>query len=327
MAQIVLGLGTSHSPQLSTPPEQWALRAEIDRKNPRLLWSDGEYYNFEQLLDLVDRPEIAKEITPDKFQKRWQQCQDGIARVGEVLAEVSPDVVVLLGDDQEEVYLNDNMPAINVYWGESVPNVPRHSQAEAARISEWAYGTELKDYPIQSDLGLHIIQSLIEDEYDIAHSKHLKPGKGIGHAWGFVFHRIMDAQGKVVPMVPIHVNTYYPPNQPKVQRCVELGRALRRAIESWDGDQRVAVMSSGGLSHFVVLEEWDRSVVEAMKERDIDSLADIPEKMFKSGTSETKSWIAMSAATEHLDTKWVDYVPCYRSEAGTGCGMAFGHWA
>ena len=61
MANIVLGLGTSHSPQLSTPPDLWGLRADVDRRNPRLLWEDGEYYNFEQLLEKVDRQEIARE--------------------------------------------------------------------------------------------------------------------------------------------------------------------------------------------------------------------------------------------------------------------------
>ena len=71
MAEIVLGLGTSHSPQLSTPADQWFLRAEVDRRNPRLLWEDGEYYNFQQLLEKVDQPEIAKEITAEKFQRRW----------------------------------------------------------------------------------------------------------------------------------------------------------------------------------------------------------------------------------------------------------------
>jgi hypothetical protein len=326
MAEIVLGLGTSHSPQLSTPAEQWNLRADVDRRNPRLLWEDGEYYNFEQLLEKVDRQAIAKEISTDVFQKRWQECQDGIAKVGEVLAEVNPDVVLLFGDDQEEVYKNDNMPAINVYWGETALQKPRaYSNNQAMNVAAWAYGDKLRDAPIASNLGLHIIESLIDQEYDVAHSRELPPDKGIGHAWTFVFHRVMHDKG--IPVVPIHINTYYPPNQPRVNRCYELGQAVKRAVDDWKGNERVAVMSSGGLSHFVVLEEFDRKVIHAMQGRDGDALRSLPENLFKSGTSETKSWIAMSAATEHLDTKWLDYVPCYRSEAGTGCGMAFGHWA
>jgi 3-O-methylgallate 3,4-dioxygenase len=325
MAEIVLGLGTSHSPQLSTPPEQWKLRAEIDRRNPKLLWEDGEYYKFNDLLERVDRDAIAGQISDDVFRRRWQECQDGISHVGDVLAEAAPDVVILLGDDQEEVFKNDNMPAINVYWGDEALQKPRHSEAEAARVSEWAYGETEVNVPVKADLALHLIESLIDDEYDISHSKQLKPGQGIGHAWSFVFHRVM--RDKHIPVIPVHINTYYPPNQPRVNRCYDLGQAIKRGVESWKGNERVAVMSSGGLSHFVVLEEFDRKVVNAMRERDGDALRNLPENLFKSGTSETKSWIAMSAATEHLDTKFLNYVPCYRSEAGTGCGMAFGHWA
>ena len=81
MANIVLGLGTSHSPQLSTPPDLWGLRADVDRRNPRLLWEDGEYYNFEQLLEKVDRQEIARELGAEIFQRRWQECQIGRAHV------------------------------------------------------------------------------------------------------------------------------------------------------------------------------------------------------------------------------------------------------
>ena len=326
MAEIVLGLGTSHSPQLSTPPHQWSLRAEIDRRNPKLLWQDGEYYKFDELMAKVDSSEIAKEITEDKFQRRWQECQDGIDKVSEALADEAPDVVILLGDDQEEVYLTDNMPAINVYWGESVLQIPRpHSNNAAAQAAQWAYGDKERSVPVAHELGLHVIQSLMEDEYDIALSKHLRPGRGIGHAWTFAFHRVR--REKLVPVIPIHINTYSPPNQPTVERCWELGEAVRRAVQSWKGNERVAVMSSGGLSHFVVLEDFDRGIVAAMRERDGDTLRKLPDHMFKSGTSEIKSWITMTAATQHLDTKWLDYVPCYRSEAGTGCGMAFGQWS
>jgi 3-O-methylgallate 3,4-dioxygenase len=45
-----------------------------------------------------------------------------------------------------------------------------------------------------------------------------------------------------------------------------------------------------------------------------------------SGTSEIRNWIAAAGALEGLETAWQDYVPCYRSPAGTGCGMGFAVW-
>ena len=59
-----------------------------------------------------------------------------------------------------------------------------------------------------------------------------------------------------VPTVLIYENTYDPPSL-TAKRCYELGQAIRQAVESWKGNERVCVMSSGGLSHFVVLEEFE----------------------------------------------------------------------
>ena len=74
----------------------------------------------------------------------------------------------------------------------------------------------------------------------------------------------------------------------------------------------------GGLSHFVVLEELDRTVLRAMRERDDAAIAAIPEAMFRTGTSEIKNWVVAATALQDLEMKLIDYVPAYRSAAGTG---------
>jgi len=63
----------------------------------------------------------------------------------------------------------------------------------------------------------------------------------------------------VIPIVPLVVNTYYPPNQPTPRRCFALGSAVRKAIESFTLDFRVGILASGGLSHFTVDEELDQA--------------------------------------------------------------------
>jgi 3-O-methylgallate 3,4-dioxygenase len=68
-------------------------------------------------------------------------------------------------------------------------------------------------------------------------------------------------------------------------------------------------------------------VLKAMAERDAATLAAIPRSQFLAGTSEVLNWIAASGAVEHLRMEVVDYQPCYRTEAGTGCAMAFARWA
>jgi hypothetical protein len=327
VAQIVLGVGTSHSPQVSTPWEHWSLLAQRDKGNPNLLAADGVMRSYDEMLDLAPSG-IEHEITPEKWQARWEACQAAISRLAATVEEVQPDVIVAIGDDQHEMFKDDNMPAMGIYWGETVPNVPHRqdSPIPAVKLARWAYeGDQAMPLPGHPDLGLHLLNSLLDENFDLSHAKYRPEGKGIGHAWGFLQRRILN--DRPVPMVPIMLNTYYEPNQPRVGRCVELGQALRRAIESWDSNARVAIMASGGLSHFVVLEDFDQTVINALQENDFDTLTNIPEKMFKSGTSETKNWIAAGAALEGLQMKLVDYAPCYRTPAGTGCGMTFAQWA
>ena len=78
MAQIVLGLGTSHSPQLSTPPELWHNHGERDKRNPDLRKPDGRVYAYEEVLASAP-PSMQKELTPDTWRARYDACQKGIA--------------------------------------------------------------------------------------------------------------------------------------------------------------------------------------------------------------------------------------------------------
>ncbi len=326
MAKLVLGLGTSHSPQLSLPVEMWRIHGENDKRNPHLYDRRGRHVTYEELLAQAD-PSLRKELAPETWERRHRACQTGIARVAETLARVGPDVLIMVGDDQEELFHDDLMPALLIYWGEkirSLPHVYREAFPPSAHAALWAYGMEERTYPVATDLGKHLVEHLIDEGSEPAHSRRLPEGKGMGHAFGFVYQRIMN--GTVIPTVPVMLNTYYPPNQPTPRRCVELGKALRRAVESWERDARVAIIASGGLSHFVIDEELDQMALKAMQAHDEQALAALPRERINSGTSELRNWLVVAGAAGELDMQLFDYVPCYRSEAGTGCAMAFAAW-
>jgi hypothetical protein len=149
-------------------------------------------------------------------------------------------------------------------------------------------------------------------------------GRSLGHAFTFVRRRLRLAAE--VPIVPVLLNTYFPPNVPGPARCWRLGEALRAGIESWDAGARVAVFASGGLSHFVVHEELDRAVLAGLASGDGAALGQLPGGLLRSGTSETLNWITAGGALGGLSFELLDYIPAYRSPAGTGCGMAFAAW-
>ena len=126
--------------------------------------------------------------------------------------------------------------------------------------------------------------------------------------------------------MPIILNTYYPPNQPSPTRCFDLGTAIRELIDDFPDDLRVGIIASGGLSHFLVNEELDREVIEALRRKDHAALKALPAKKLLSGSSEIRNWIAVAAAVKDLKLDWISYVPGYRSRALTGVGLCFAHW-
>jgi hypothetical protein len=329
MAEIVLGIGSSHGPLLSTPPEQWDLRAKADREN-KSHWFRGKSYDYPALL-AARAPGFAHEIGVDKRRERFLQCRAALEALGRKFNEVAPDAVVILGNDQREFFNAGLTPSITVYRGAQITNVQHlNEDAPGLNIAEPANSpAEGATYPGATALADHILDSLADENFDLAQSDQTPSGAprgGIPHAYGFFYHTIL--QDQTPPSVPIILNVHFPHNTPKLRRCLELGRSLYRAISTFGGFKRVALMASGGLTHFVIDEDLDRTVMEAMKSGDENALAGLPENVFKVGTAEIKNWYPVVAAMNAAGLRYhqVDYVPCYRSEAGTGNAMCFAYW-
>jgi hypothetical protein len=336
MAEIVFGFGTSHGPLLATPPHEWDLRANVDRKNKALAFGAGTY-DFEKLYELRKGDHFEKQNTLDIRSERDARCQRQLDVLGERLAKVNPDVLIIVGDDHHEWFLNDIQPAFSIFHGKEVFNralTPAEEQQKIANGGGYAmklyYPQRDETYPCPSDLAAHVINRTIQNGFDTTALGEQPHDAGVlrqlGHSYGFVYRRILKS--RPVPLIPILVNTYYPPNQPTAKRCFDFGRAVARGVKSWPGNERVAVVASGGVSHFVIDEAFDQRIINAMKQRDYKTLTEEPEFYFRSGTSETKNWLVNAGmlAETGLDMEVLDYVPCYRSEAGTGSGMAFATW-
>jgi 3-O-methylgallate 3,4-dioxygenase len=179
---------------------------------------------------------------------------------------------------------------------------------------------------VQSALARHLIERLTEAEFDTCALRAIPPDQHEGHAFSYI-HRTYLA-GRAVPIVPVFINTYYPPNPIAPKRCVAVGRALQQAIAAWPGNLRVGIFASGGLSHFIVDEELDLAVLQAIRAGDIGSLAQLDPKRLQAGSSEIRGWICAAAASAAagLTSKWMDYIPAYRTPALTGIGLGFARW-
>ncbi len=328
MADIVLGMGAAHGPLLSTPPEQWDLRAKADRQN-KSHWYRGKSYDFESLLQ-ERAPGFAKEIEIEVRRERHARCRAALDKLTAKFREVAPEAIVILGNDQREFFTPELTPAITIYRGKEIVNVQHmHETSPGLNIAEVGNAPEMgTSYPGAPELADHILQSL-NGTFDVAQSDTTPQNAirhGIPHAYGFLYHTLLH--GAPPPSVPVILNVHFAHNVPKTQRVLDLGRAIQKAIKSFTGYKRVAMLASGGLSHFVVDEELDQKVIGAMRTGDEKALLEIPESIFKVGTAEIKNWFAVISAmnAEGLKYNQVDYVPCYRSEAGTGNGMVFSYW-
>ena len=85
-------------------------------------------------------------------------------------------------------------------------------------------------------------------------------------------------------------------------------------------------MASGGLSHQILDPDLDATLLDALMEKKPDNLCSLPREKLQLGTSEILNWVVAGGALEALDMTLVDYIPGYRSMAGTGTGLAFAYW-
>jgi hypothetical protein len=335
MAQIFFGFGSSHGPLLSSSPENWDFRTAADKVNPAHPYR-GKTYTFDQLLALRKGDNLATQNKIEVRRERHARTQQQLDRLAERLEAASPDVIVLVGDDQHEWFRPEMQPSFAVFHGETVLNTAfdaakaKNVPAGQAEVMRDRHPTQEQHYPVETELAARIIAQAVDDEFDVATLAREPRGAagpiGVGHAVQFIYRRIL--RDRQVPLVPIFLNTFYPPNQPSPKRCFDFGRSIGRAIASWDSSKRVAVCASGGLSHFVIDEDFDHRIIEALKANDRAALLAEPNVLYQSGTSEVKNWITAAGILSEtgLSMKLLDYVPCYRSEAGTGNAMAFAVW-
>jgi hypothetical protein len=332
MAKIVLGLGSSHTPMLLASDETLLRFEETDQKIKHRD-KEGRPASYAELLENAD-PRMAALAAPDEIVARQNKARAAGVHLSKTLAAARLDALIVMGDDQDEAYLEDCRPTFAIYCGETILNSNEQHEQYHRRFPEWYVKNRQgffendapRAYPVDARLALHLIDWLMENGFDPASSKSMRKGEGEGHAVAYVHRRLMEEDAPV-PVVPVFLNTYFEPNQPRPRRCYQLGQAIRKAVETYPGEARVGIIASGGLSHFLVDEDFDRAILKACADKDADFLRTLPRNKLHSGSSEILNWVGIAGACEHLDLNWFEYVPGYRTPAGTGTGLSFATWA
>ena len=239
----------------------------------------------------------------------------GFEKSKEWMAKTKPDVAIVVYNDHASAF--------------SVEMIPTFALGCAAEFPPADEGWGPRPVPVVKGhpaLAAHIAQSVILDEFDLTIVNKMEVDHGLTVPMNLLFGQPKDAWP--CPVIPLAVNVVmYPP--PTGHRCYMLGKAIRKAVESYPEDLKVVIFGTGGLSHQIsgpraglINSKWDKSFLDNLS-KDPKKLTRIPhlEYMREAGAEgiEMVMWLIMRGA---LDDK-VDEV--YRFYTVPASNTAVGH--
>jgi protocatechuate 4,5-dioxygenase beta chain len=180
-------------------------------------------------------PAIGAAIDNDKTETPyWKPVFDGYKKAKDWIVDVRPDVIFLVYNDHASAFSLEIIPTFAIGCAEEFP------------IADEGWGPRpvpiVKGHP---DLAWHVAQSVILDEFDLTIINKMEVDHGLTVPLSLVYGQPKEWPVRVIPF-PVNVVQYPPPTG---HRCYELGKAIGRAIKSFDQDLRVVVFGTGGMSH------------------------------------------------------------------------------
>lgn len=303
---LELGLASSHAPAMFEPQEMW----------PVVYSRIPEYTKGSQ-------PHTAKLETPEVIQGYIARIQAAFAVLRAQLQAYRPDALLVVGDDQGDMYDNSNNPTFAIYTGDALWGLDGTSYRPLS-------ARQRVTFPCHSRLAQVIHKGLIKKGFDLASSATFKPmghpEHGVSH---MVAHPVPTLLPKLdIPIVPLFINEYYPP-LPTAARCYALGVALAEVLA--DVPERVAIYASGGLSHDPggpragwVDEPLDRWFLERLERNEsaaLQHLFTFDSDTMRGGTGEMRAWITVAGAMQR-PAKVVEYIRAHHAKVGLG----FAYW-
>ena len=223
--------------------------------------------------------------------EEWRPVFSGYDFTRQWIANEKPDVVVLVYNDHANAVDMKMIPTFAIGCGDNY------------NPADEGYGARPVP-PVKGDaeLSWHIAQSVIQQGFDLTIINEMEVDHGLTVPMSLMFGQPEAWPCKVVPIM---VNTVVYP-APSGERCLALGKAIRKAIESFDADLNIQVWGTGGMSHQllgaragIINREWDTAFLDKLSNQQ-EELAKIPQTEYirETGTegSETVMWLIMRGA-------------------------------
>jgi len=173
---------------------------------------------------------IAREMFQDPY---WKPFFDGYPPVRDWLAEVRPDVAIVIYNDHGLNFFLDAMPTFAIGAATEYRN----------EDEGWGIPT-IPPFKGKPELSWHIIEQAVADEFDITSCQQM----AVDHGFCVPMQLLWPDRDTMPAAVPVHINTVQHP-MASPSRCHRLGQSIGAAIESWPEDIKVVVLGTGGLSH------------------------------------------------------------------------------
>ena len=242
--------------------------------------------------------------------KQVTTVMNAFAHIRERMTELQIDTAIVIGDDHYTVFGPHCLPNILIGIGDV-----------AGPHENWL-GHERAPIANNQPLAQHIMQYGFDHGFDWAVAKSLT----VDHSTFVPYLKIIkDLEN--VRMIPVYVAAGVEPLI-KTKRCLQLGEMIRDAIEDFEGSDRVAIIGTGGLSHWVgaadmgkVNEEFDHEMIDMVKRRDIDALLALTDdyvlKTAGNGALEYRNWLVAIGAVKEYECELICYEPIHSWVTGT----------
>jgi 2,3-dihydroxyphenylpropionate 1,2-dioxygenase len=238
---------------------------------------------------------------PDEKPEQLDQAGRGMQELGKVLDETKPDVILFFGSDHVETF--------------SVTCIPTFAIIAGSRAIAKFAGRSF-DLPVHRDMAEDILNKLVvEKNFDVAYSEDAE----LGHAFAVPFEYVIGKRD--IPVIPFFTNVYVPP-LPTPKRCAAFGRAIAEIVKG--RTERVAVIASGGMSHFPGTTKYlspefdfDRWLLSQFETGNTDALLSMTgTQLDEVGNTEMLNWAVMFGAIGPHEGELVDYIPTWHHGLG-----------
>lgn len=306
MGNIVSALASSHAFTL-VEPNKWDEFREKNREYYAQLYGEKPRSNPR----LEDEDISSNEV-------RYSRIRNGLLEMRRALEASNPDVLLVIGDDQNENYTVENIPQFGIYTGHQVNVFDRGRKEE-------------KPFQCDPSTAQMLLEGLVEKGFDVSFSERFEDDRLLSHAHSEPLNRVLVPNGDI-PIIPIFVNGIHVP-APNPARCYAFGEAISSVIRALPDGKRVAIYASGGLSHFTagypyahykgplgyghICEEFDRKIISQMSAGNGKNLSKLSNSdLMENGELELRSWIILLGAVNGAKADVIAYEPFYRGLMG-----------